>query len=118
MANFQTSLSDFTRGQIAKIATRYSYGHYNYCAFHKDYPYVSHEVFYSILDSAVTQYIVSDKVVSRMQAVNLDNLYRRTYCRHGFAAAKRAVENGKIAWKKKINKRNNFYTTDFRKVNN
>lgn len=107
MSSFRT-LKDFSRKRIARIAILYSYGNYGYCDFQEDYPYVSRSVFYSILDAAVVENIVSDDVASRMQKVSLDNSYRQVYDKSGLSAAKKSVERGKATWRKRMRDRHDF----------
>ncbi len=102
------ALKDFSRKRIARIATLYSYGNYSYLDFQEDYPHASRSVFYSILDAAVVENIVSDDVASRMQKISLDNSYRQVYEKNGLSAAKKCVERGKATWRKRFHERHDF----------
>ncbi len=74
---YKRSASDFFRGEIFIVASRYSTGTYNYEDFYRDYM-CSKNTFYTILKWAVEKCIVPLDIVVAMKNTSVNNSYKKT----------------------------------------
>ena len=99
---------NFTRKEIASIATAYAQGKYTYFHFHQQYGYESH-VFYKILRLAVEKRIVSETVARQMQKTAVANSSQKAKENYSDPKYVSYIANRVFrAWQRRIEAAKNF----------